>query len=174
MRRFLWYLRLLLPLTGILVTGLMLVALYRRTHPSPVAFPATEVLVAQREIHDFSAEVASFSSRVSELPLPSRPVAISWYGGEFQGQPTASGYPFDRWANTCASRTLPLGTWIRLRSSRGQVAYARVTDRGPWVKDKDGRYIRDLDVSQEVARELHLLSAGVARVHMTVLGREPR
>src|SRR5215217_2894775 len=40
----------------------------------------------------------------------------SWYGSEFQGSPTASGEPFDMNALTAAHRTLPLGSYARVKN----------------------------------------------------------
>src|SRR5690242_863836 len=56
----------------------------------------------------------------------------SWYGHALQGQPTANGEAYDMNAMTCAHRTLPLGSLIRvtnLRNHRSLVV--RVNDRGP-------------------------------------------
>ncbi len=56
----------------------------------------------------------------------------SWYGGSFQGRPTANGERFDTNDLTAASKTLPFGTRLRVcRSSRCVVV--RVNDRGPYV-----------------------------------------
>src|ERR1700761_5488644 len=38
----------------------------------------------------------------------------SWYGPGFDGRATASGETYDMYALTCAHRTLPLGTWVRV------------------------------------------------------------
>ena len=38
----------------------------------------------------------------------------SWYGGQFQGRKTATGEIYDMNQLTCAHRSLPLGTWLRV------------------------------------------------------------
>jgi rare lipoprotein A len=87
----------------------------------------------------------------------------SWYGGEFDGRPTASGETFDMNALTAAHRTLPLGTWIEVTNlDNGRRAELRVNDRGPFVEG------RILDVSRAAARRLGFLVGGTARVKIVV------
>jgi len=59
----------------------------------------------------------------------------SWYGAESQGKPTASGEVFDVNAFTCAHRTLPFGTWLKV-TYRGRSVIVKVNDRGPAAKDR--------------------------------------
>ena len=56
----------------------------------------------------------------------------SWYGHAVQGHRTASGERFDMNGMTCAHRTLPLGSWLRVTNlSNRRSVLVRVTDRGP-------------------------------------------
>lgn len=56
----------------------------------------------------------------------------SWYGGSFNGKKTANGEMYDMFAMTCAHRTLPLGTWVRVTNlGNKRTAVLRVNDRGP-------------------------------------------
>ena len=56
----------------------------------------------------------------------------SWYGGTFNGRKTANGEKYNMYAMTCAHRTLPLGSWIRVTNLRNKRStFLRVTDRGP-------------------------------------------
>jgi len=56
----------------------------------------------------------------------------SWYGGSFNGRTTANGEKFDMNSLTCAHRTLPLGSWIRVTNlNNRKSAILRVNDRGP-------------------------------------------
>lgn len=85
----------------------------------------------------------------------------SWYGREFQGRRTASGERFDARALTCASRTFPIGTKVRITDlDTGRSVEATVNDRGPWVK---GRVV---DLSTAAARALGIVERGVARVRV--------
>ncbi len=95
----------------------------------------------------------------------SRHGAASWYGDEFHGRKTASGEVYDMEAMTAAHRTLPLGTYVRVRRTDGRGdAVVKVNDRGPFV---EGRII---DLSRAAARRLGMLGEGVAEVEVTALG----
>ena len=88
----------------------------------------------------------------------------TFYGPEQQGGPTASGERFDRHQLTAAHRSLPFGTWVRVTNTRnGRSVNVRINDRGPYGK---GRII---DVSEEAARRLGMLDAGVVPVTVEVL-----
>jgi len=73
----------------------------------------------------------------------------SWYGNEFHGRPTASGEIFDQYAFTCAHRSLPFGTWLRV-VFKGRSVIVKVNDRGPFVKG------RILDLSRGAAEAIGL------------------
>jgi rare lipoprotein A len=84
----------------------------------------------------------------------------SWYGPGFVGSPTASGTPYDPERHTCAHKTLPFGTVLRV--SRGDRAVScLVNDRGPFVGD------RILDLSRAGSRALGF--DGIAAVVAEVL-----
>jgi rare lipoprotein A len=56
----------------------------------------------------------------------------SWYGGKFNGRKTADGETYDMYALTCAHRTLPLGSWVRVTNLiNKRSTFLRVNDRGP-------------------------------------------
>jgi rare lipoprotein A len=83
----------------------------------------------------------------------------SWYGARYHGRTTASGEPFNMYALTAAHKTLPFGTNVKITNlDNGKTIEVVINDRGPFV---EGRII---DLSQEAARRLGFLSAGVARV----------
>lgn len=86
----------------------------------------------------------------------------SWYGRGDAGKPTASGAPFDPNAMRVAHKTLPFGTWVRIRNLRnGREAVAMVDDRGPFY---GGRII---DATAAVAERLGFYGEGTARVQVT-------
>src|SRR5712692_214512 len=83
----------------------------------------------------------------------------SWYGGEFARRPTASGERFDPSKLTCAHRTLPLGSKVRVTNLRnGRSVMVIITDRGPYARR------REIDLSYGAARALGMLRQGVERV----------
>jgi rare lipoprotein A len=93
-----------------------------------------------------------------------REALASWYGPGFEGQPTASGEPFNPYGYTAAHKTLPLGTELMV-SYGGRSVEVTVNDRGPYV---DGR---ELDLSWAAARALGLTRVGVDYVKYTRVGR---
>jgi rare lipoprotein A len=86
----------------------------------------------------------------------------SFYGNE-SGRQTASGQRFDQNAMTCAHRSLPFGTRLRVTHGDRSVVVT-VNDRGPFVRG------RVLDLSTAAARAVGLTSAGVGRVTAEVIG----
>src|SRR5213080_725046 len=83
----------------------------------------------------------------------------SWYGAAFHLRQTASGERFDLHRMTCAHRTLPLGTTVRVTNLlNGRSVLVTITDRGPF------RRHRDIAVSYGAARVLGRVQRGVARV----------
>ena len=85
----------------------------------------------------------------------------SWYGRRFQGHATATGEPFNMNDLTCAHRSAPLGSWLRVTNLRNQRSVlVRVNDRGPMVDD------RIVDLSYAAARAVGL--TGIGRVRLEV------
>ena len=83
----------------------------------------------------------------------------SYYGNE-SGSKTASGERFNQNAMTCAHRSLPFGTKLRV-SAGGRSVVVTVNDRGPFVRG------RVLDLSKGAARALGM--GGLARVTAEVI-----
>lgn len=111
---------------------------------------------------------ALVSASKTKLPEPgfSQVGIASWYGGFFQGRPTASGERFDTHALTAAHKTLPLGTLVRVENLKnGYSVEVRINDRGPYV----GKRIIDLSIA--AAKQLGMYNAGTAKVRVTVLDR---
>jgi rare lipoprotein A len=83
----------------------------------------------------------------------------SWYGTKFQGRTTAGGERFDMYRMTCAHRSLPLGTWLRVTNLRNhRTTYVRVNDRGPVLED------RIVDLSFAAAQVLGLEGIGQVKL----------
>lgn len=88
----------------------------------------------------------------------------SWYGGKFHGRRSASGERFDCNNLTAAHRTLPFGTKLLVRNRRtGNACVVKVSDRGPY---SHGRVI---DLSMGAAKQLNMISSGVAMVDVFVM-----
>lgn len=75
----------------------------------------------------------------------------SWYGPGFNGHRTASGATFWTSGTTCAHRSYPFGTRLRVVNlANGLSEVCTVNDRGPFVR---GRIV---DLTWHTARRLHL------------------
>jgi rare lipoprotein A len=103
--------------------------------------------------------------REAEPPAEDRPGVqeglASYYGRYHHGKRTASGERFDMRAMTCAHRTLPFGTRLRVTDlESGRSVVVRVNDRGPFAR---GRVV---DLSEAAAKALGILERGVARVRL--------
>lgn len=88
----------------------------------------------------------------------------SWYGDYFQGHQTASGEDYDMNEMTCAHRSLPLGSLIRVTNLRNhKTVVVRVNDRGPMPES------RVVDLSYAAARFLGFTSNGTAPVRLDLV-----
>jgi rare lipoprotein A len=87
----------------------------------------------------------------------------SWYGPGFVGHRTSSGEPYNPNALTAASKTLPLGSHLRV-CYHGDCVTVLINDRGPYVGG------RILDLSEAAAEDIGLKSAGVGYVTATPVG----
>jgi rare lipoprotein A len=76
----------------------------------------------------------------------------SYYGNE-SGSRTASGQRFDQNALTCAHRSLPFGTKLRVTHG-GRSVIVTVNDRGPFIRG------RVLDLSTAAARAVGITGVG--------------
>lgn len=87
----------------------------------------------------------------------------SYYSKRINGHKTSSGERLNNDSLVCAHRTHPFGTKLLVKNpANGKEIIVRVIDRGPFVK---GRII---DLSYEAARQLGMLSAGIAMVEVSV------
>ena len=83
----------------------------------------------------------------------------SYYSKKFTGRKTANGERLHHDSLTCAHRTYPFGTQLKVTNpANGKSVIVRVTDRGPYVK---GRII---DLSVKAAKELGIIAQGIAPV----------
>jgi rare lipoprotein A len=116
--------------------------------------------------HPRTAGVESRPPEEPSRPAPRREVGIaSYYARSLEGRRTASGVPYDGRAMTCAHPTLPFGTLLRVTDvESGKSVVVKVIDRGPFAP---GRIV---DLSWAAARELGMLTRGLARVAIELAG----
>lgn len=120
---------------------------------------------AQNPAADFSRSSSQAWQSPSSYPPSINPVIVphaevaSWYGPGFQGHPTSTGERFNEYGMTAASRTLPLGSRVRVTNpANGRSIEVRINDRGPYVRG------RSLDLSKAAAQKLGMTRTGVAPV----------
>ena len=106
-----------------------------------------------------SAAASRLDSTRGERLGPTRIVTSSWYGPGYQGKRTSSGELFDPDRFTAASRTLPLGSIVRVTNlHNGRSVEVKINDRGPRKRG------RGVDLSPAAARKIGLTNSGVAHV----------
>ncbi|WP_294429322.1 septal ring lytic transglycosylase RlpA family protein [uncultured Treponema sp.] len=106
----------------------------------------------------FSLSSFAFSSVYKEN------AKASYYAEKYHGRKTANGEIFNMNAMTCAHKTLPFGTVLRVTNlANGKNVDVRVNDRGPFVKD------REIDVSKAAAQKLGMIKTGTANVKIEIL-----
>jgi rare lipoprotein A len=82
----------------------------------------------------------------------------AYYGADYKGR-TASGAAYDPNKFTCAHRTLPFGTHLRVTDPKTKRSVTvTVNDRGPFTKG------RVLDLSLAAAKSLRIIDRGLAQV----------
>jgi rare lipoprotein A len=97
-----------------------------------------------------------------QVPMAKPPiheVKASYYAPGLAGSKTSTGETYDPSALTAASKTLPLGSVVRVTNpANGNSVRVRINDRGPFVHG------RNLDLSHHAAQKLGITHKGVARV----------
>ena len=98
-------------------------------------------------------------SALSPLYAQTQRGKASFYSKRATGSRTANGERLHHDSMTCAHRTLPFGTLLKVtHTENDRSVVVRVNDRGPYVR---GRII---DLSWRAAKELGMLTEGIATV----------
>ena len=88
----------------------------------------------------------------------------SYYAEKYHGRKTANGEIFNMNAMTCAHKTLPFNTVLRVTNlANGKNVQVRVNDRGPFVNG------REIDLSKGAAIKLDMMTSGTARVKIEIV-----
>ncbi|MBA3915240.1 MAG: septal ring lytic transglycosylase RlpA family protein [Acidobacteriales bacterium] len=135
---------------------------------------ARKTRIAASGIAALPAATPTKSLQSAAIPVAAKPAATlagwhqvglaSWYGTEFQGKETANGEIFDMNDLTCAHRSLPLGTWVKVTNLHTRKwIVVRVNDRGPVPET------RIADLSSAAAHMLGMRDRGVSRVRLDVI-----
>lgn len=115
----------------------------------------------------FSFQIALFPQELADTSnsLTQETGDAVYYADYFQGKPTSLGEPYDKYKLTCAHKTLPLGTLIKVtRLDTNQSVTVRVNDRGPF---DEGVIV---DMSWIAAKQINLVGQGRTKVKIEVVG----
>jgi rare lipoprotein A len=86
---------------------------------------------------------------------------VSYYANKFHGRKTASGKIFDNTKLTCAHKTLPFGTLLKIINPiDGRFVIVEVIDRGPYIKK------RVVDLSRSAFLKIGSLEKGILNVEI--------
>lgn len=91
----------------------------------------------------------------------------SYYHNMFIGRPTATGDIFNQNKMTCAHRTIPLKSWVRvtnLKTGKSVILY---------VNDRMGKSPHEIDLTTAAAKKLDYIRAGWIKVKIEVLPGKP-
>jgi rare lipoprotein A len=143
------------------------IAIDKRTRSRRYALLASATLLAV-------LGVSNSSSIQAEQPVKPQPQPpqhhwyqigrASWYGRLFQGHQTASGENFDMNGLTCAHRSLPLGSLVRVTNlNNHKSVVVRVNDRGPLPDN------RVIDLSYAAAQFIGFGGRGTAPVRIELI-----
>lgn len=102
------------------------------------------------------------------LSLYKDKVTASYYAEKFHGKKTSNGEYFNMYALTCAHKSLPFDTVIRVTNlANGKQVDVRVNDRGPFVVG------REIDLSKAAAVKLNMIGTGTAKVRLEIVNMGP-
>ncbi len=88
----------------------------------------------------------------------------SYYHNKWHGRCTTSGERYNKDSLTCAHKTYPFGTRLKVTCIKtGKTVIVRVNDRGPHRKT------RIIDVSYSAARQLGMIHLGITKVRVEIL-----
>ena len=106
----------------------------------------------------------SFFILLCTVGFAQKSVRASYYHSKFEGRMTSSGSKYRADSLTCAHRTLPFGTRLKVENPKNNnFVIVKVTDRGPFIKG------REIDLSYAAADQLEIVAHGVAEVVVTKL-----
>ena len=117
-----------------------------------------------RKTHKMYNNDNADTSKKVEFKAKKVTMICSYYGKAFHGKFTSNGEVFDMYKFTCAHKTLPFDTRIKITNpDNGKSVIVRVNDRGPFVPG------RDLDLSYGAAKKIGLVAEGVKEMETEIL-----
>ena len=100
----------------------------------------------------------------TSINFAQKKVIASYYHSKFEGRRTSSGTIYRADSLTCAHKTLPFGTRLKVENPETKsFVIVKVTDRGPFIKG------REIDLSYAAANRIGMIHDGIAEVSVTKL-----
>ena len=88
----------------------------------------------------------------------------SFYADKFEGRLTANGERFNQAKLTCAHKTLPFNTVLKVTNlSNNKSVIVKVNDRGPFIE------ARVIDLSKSAAEKIDMINDGVVEVKCEII-----
>ena len=108
------------------------------------------------------------TSPLSALEVYKTGVTASYYAEDFHGKRTSNGERFNMNDFTCAHKSLPFGTILKVTNlANGKTCEVRVNDRGPFVAS------REIDLSKAAAIKLGMIGSGTTKVKLEIVKKGP-
>lgn len=118
-----------------------------------------------KQVIFFLASLVTFAFTTPTVAQAQQHGKASYYSNSLHGHRTSDGSRYHKDSLTCAHRTLPFGTLLKVTNKKnGKEVVVKVTDRGPFCA---GRVV---DLSMAAARELGMVASGVAAVRVEKVG----
>lgn len=109
----------------------------------------------------------AFATAVSVQAQDDFKGTASFYADKFVGRKTASGDLYSHDKYTCAHKTLPFGTKLKVTNlSNNKSVIVTVNDRGPFVGT------RLIDLSKSAAKEINMVQQGIAKVKIEIIDND--
>ena len=126
----------------------------------------SDIIVMKRLLPFIFALVILIFSKPSQMAAEvyKNGVTASYYAEDFHGKRTSNGERFNMYDYTCAHKSLPFGTILKVTNlANGKSCEVRVNDRGPFVAS------REIDLSKAAAVKLDMIGTGTAKVKLEIV-----
>ena len=125
------------------------------------------ILCSCTSVIKYSSDVNLNDSGIGGGIIPKEKVFFgkaSFYADKFEGRLTANGERFNQAKLTCAHKTLPFNTVLKVTNlSNNKSVIVKVNDRGPFIE------ARVIDLSKSAAEKIDMINDGVVEVKCEII-----
>jgi rare lipoprotein A len=116
-------------------------------------------------LFSWEALTAQTSPPIRAAGGPEQTGIASYYNDAMQGKPLSSGEKYDKNALVGGSKTLPMGTMVKVTNLKNnKTVVVKIVDRLP-----QGSRTHIIELSRRAAQELDMVKEGEARVRLEVV-----